>query len=378
MRSPSGRVPQQGLNRLWLASICAITVATLSGSFVTPAFGAPAKLDGIAPPPESPFPLEAQPTQFSDAIAAALNIDNGEGDGGVEGFVKNQPSAVDSYGNPIETLKPIDTPDGRKVISAQGLQFEIPNYASGITEIKKPSDDLLPPLIAPFEPTSTSDSADSSASTEQDFGSSTKTTFSKSNEGKVITNNVFGTSSGVTTASKQVGFGASTAAGQANFQKDFQQNTSDRFSTTGSSFVGTSNAFNKAATPSAFSSFSSAQQNTNFNSFNNKGPVTNADTGKYTGGFGGSPGILGSGKIGSAVRTDGSIRPTSNVAFTQATAIPPTAPPKFPTNPNFANRVGNSASTSFTANTAAGANKYQGTFGGPPGVLNPFDNIKSG
>ncbi|XP_023037566.1 mucin-5AC isoform X2 [Drosophila willistoni] len=58
--------------------------------------------------------------------------------------------AVDSYGNPIDSLHPIDTPDGRKVVSAQGLQFEIPTYASGITEIRKPADDLLPPHIGEF------------------------------------------------------------------------------------------------------------------------------------------------------------------------------------------------------------------------------------
>lgn len=55
--------------------------------------------------------------------------------------------AVDSYGNPIDALRPIDTPDGRKVVSAQGVQFEIPTYASGITEIRRPADDLLPPHI---------------------------------------------------------------------------------------------------------------------------------------------------------------------------------------------------------------------------------------
>uniref|UniRef100_A0A0K8U6S6 Uncharacterized protein n=1 Tax=Bactrocera latifrons TaxID=174628 RepID=A0A0K8U6S6_BACLA len=368
MRSPNGRMPQQGLNRLCIATtICAITF--LSGSFVRPAFGAPAKLDGIGPPPEAPFPLEAQPAQFSDAIAGALNNDNTARD--VKGFSKNQPSTVDSYGNPIETLKPIDTPDGRKVISAQGLQFEIPNYASGITEIKKPADDLLPPFIAPFEPTSTAGSADSSASTDQDFGSSTKTTFSKSNEGKVITNNVFGTSSGVTSASKQSGFSAGTTAGQADFQKDFQHSSS--------SFTGTSNTFNKASTPSAFSTFNGAPQSTNFNTFNNKGnnrPVTNVNTGKYTGGFGGSPGVLGSGKLGSEVRSDGSIRP-ANVAFTQGTAIAPTASPKLPTNPNSANRVGIPTSSGLAVDSGVGANKYQGTFGGPPGVLNPFDNVKA-
>ncbi|XP_070069285.1 uncharacterized protein flap isoform X2 [Drosophila takahashii] len=57
------------------------------------------------------------------------------------------PKAIDSYGNPIDALRPIDTPDGRKVVSAQGVQFEIPTYASGITEIRRPADDLLPPHI---------------------------------------------------------------------------------------------------------------------------------------------------------------------------------------------------------------------------------------
>lgn len=46
---------------------------------------------------------------------------------------------TDSYGNPIET------PEGKKVINAKGIQFEIPNYASGITAIRKPYDNLQPP-----------------------------------------------------------------------------------------------------------------------------------------------------------------------------------------------------------------------------------------
>ncbi|XP_067627140.1 uncharacterized protein [Eurosta solidaginis] len=158
MVSSSARVPQRHLDGLWVITVCAITVILLSGSFVMSAFGAPAKLDAIAPPSYSPFPLEAQPALFTDALSAALNSynDNKNGDGnsggaGNNGFLNSQPTAIDSYGNPIETLKPIDTPDGRKVISAQGLQFEIPNYASGITEIKKPADDLLPPFIVPVK-----------------------------------------------------------------------------------------------------------------------------------------------------------------------------------------------------------------------------------
>ncbi|XP_034103660.1 mucin-5AC isoform X2 [Drosophila albomicans] len=86
----------------------------------------------------SPFALELQPPLLEPA-----------GSEGTEGTFngKGGERAIDSYGNPIDALRPIDTPDGRKVVSAQGVQFEIPNYASGITEIRKPADDLLPPHI---------------------------------------------------------------------------------------------------------------------------------------------------------------------------------------------------------------------------------------
>ncbi|KRG04957.1 mucin-5AC isoform X5 [Drosophila mojavensis] len=84
---------------------------------------------------QSPFSLELQPPLAEAAAGDAFNA--------------GSERATDSYGNPIDALRPIDTPDGRKVVSAQGLQFEIPNYASGITEIRKPADDLLPPHIAP-------------------------------------------------------------------------------------------------------------------------------------------------------------------------------------------------------------------------------------
>ncbi|XP_070069287.1 atrophin-1 isoform X4 [Drosophila takahashii] len=74
------------------------------------------------------------------------------------------PKAIDSYGNPIDALRPIDTPDGRKVVSAQGVQFEIPTYASGITEIRRPADDLLPPHIDNPTSTTLEDSRSTTAS----------------------------------------------------------------------------------------------------------------------------------------------------------------------------------------------------------------------
>ncbi|XP_039484053.1 cell wall protein DAN4 isoform X2 [Drosophila santomea] len=85
---------------------------------------------------ESPFALDLQPPLLQPDVAFS------SGQGGGDG-----PKAIDSYGNPIDALRPIDTPDGRKVVSAQGVQFEIPTYASGITEIRRPADDLLPPHI---------------------------------------------------------------------------------------------------------------------------------------------------------------------------------------------------------------------------------------
>ncbi|XP_053966213.1 mucin-2-like isoform X1 [Anastrepha ludens] len=234
---------------------------------------------------------------------------------------------------------------------------------------------------APFESTTAPGSADAASSGDQDLGSSTKTTFTKSNEGKVITNNIFGFTSDATIPSKQFGFTTSTTAGQTTLQKDFQHSTSDRFSSSSSSFSGSSQTFNKAATPTVFSSFTSTQQSMNFGGFNSNGaivPATSIGVGKYTGGFGGAPGVLGSGKLGYAVQADGSTRPSSSGAFGQATVGLPTTAPKLPTNPSFANRIGIATPAGVTPDTGVGVNKYQGTFGGPPGVLVPFDIAKSG
>ncbi|XP_016929277.2 mucin-2 isoform X2 [Drosophila suzukii] len=85
---------------------------------------------------ESPFARELQPPLLQPDVTFSPSGQQGAG-----------PKAIDSYGNPIDALRPIDTPDGRKVVSAQGVQFEIPTYASGITEIRRPADDLLPPHI---------------------------------------------------------------------------------------------------------------------------------------------------------------------------------------------------------------------------------------
>ncbi|XP_020800145.1 uncharacterized protein LOC110177663 isoform X4 [Drosophila serrata] len=91
---------------------------------------------------QSPFALELQPPLLQPA-EESFNPSTSTSTSTSSGGQKT----IDSYGNPIDTLRPIDTPDGRKVVSAQGVQFEIPTYASGITEIRRPADDLLPPHI---------------------------------------------------------------------------------------------------------------------------------------------------------------------------------------------------------------------------------------
>ncbi|XP_055916059.1 mucin-2 isoform X2 [Eupeodes corollae] len=106
-------------NKLWIAALILCVGVSVSQFQVSAAPQNNEKND-------TPFPLELQPP-----------------------LVDNLQDAVDSYGNPITFSQPIQTPDGRKVVTAQGVQFEIPNYASGITEIKKPIESLLPPFVDP-------------------------------------------------------------------------------------------------------------------------------------------------------------------------------------------------------------------------------------
>lgn len=77
---------------------------------------------------------------------------------------------------------------------------------------------------------------------------------------------------------------------------------------------------------------------------------------KFTGSFGGAPGLLGNQKQpGSHVKPDGSI-------------LPPSAP-----------GIGFSSTTGSSIRPVAVASSgtsFTGSFGGPPGVLRPFDNVK--
>ena len=87
------------------------------------------------------------------------------------------------------------------------------------------------------------------------------------------------------------------------------------------------------------------------------GFATNSDTSasfgaKYTGRFGGPPGVL---------------APQNNAFNTASTTVTRTTISAHP-----------SATTAIALTTGSNNYKFTGSFGGPPGVLKPFDNVKSG
>ncbi|XP_017838736.2 uncharacterized protein LOC108596985 isoform X6 [Drosophila busckii] len=243
---------------------------------------------------QSPFALELQPPLLE-----------------VEAFNAANKRAIDSYGNPIDALRPIQTPDGRKVVSAEGVQFEIPNYASGITEIRKPADDLLPPHIVRF------DAPDSSTDSQ-------KIEYTKSDDGKVITstrkeaqaNSVFQTTAPAVVAAPAVNTGKYTGgfgAPPGLLRPQNQENKPDIY------VAGNNHEFGYGVKA-------------------NRGrPAQAANGGRYTGGFGAPSGVL------SAQQ----------------------APRPF-----------QAAQQSTPQLVAEASSNQQSRFGGPPGVLVPFDNVQ--
>ncbi|XP_039148820.1 uncharacterized protein LOC6735662 isoform X5 [Drosophila simulans] len=261
---------------------------------------------------ESPFALNLQPPLLQSDVTFS------SGQGGGAG-----PKAIDSYGNPIDALRPIDTPDGRKVVSAQGVQFEIPTYASGITEIRRPADDLLPPHIARFEP-----SASSSSSQSVEPFPPSKVEYTKSDEGKVIstpvTNNQRKTETVAPPASNTGkytgGFGAPPGLLRPQSTNPSGSNSNPR---PGSDIY-------VAGNQHEFSSVLKA---------NKARPTVNP--GRYNGGFGAPTGVL----------------------SPQSQAEPR---PFQPINQRTENRE----------QSSGGNRRTESRFGGPPGILVPFDNVQ--
>ncbi|XP_053683781.1 protein piccolo-like [Sabethes cyaneus] len=85
---------------------------------------------------------------------------------------------------------------------------------------------------------------------------------------------------------------------------------------------------------------------------------------KFSGSFGGAPGLLGNQKQpGTHVKPDGGILPPSSPGVVAA---------GFPTGPTPAT-TGSSKPTHSSSTVGGGA--FAGSFGGPPGILRPFDNV---
>lgn len=83
---------------------------------------------------------------------------------------------------------------------------------------------------------------------------------------------------------------------------------------------------------------------------------------KFNGSFGGAPGLLGNQqKPGTHVKPDGSI-------------LPPSGPGLAGTNPT-TGAIGGGV-VHRPASTVSSGSTFTGSFGGPPGVLRPFDNVK--
>ncbi|XP_058054158.1 BRD4-interacting chromatin-remodeling complex-associated protein-like [Anopheles bellator] len=112
------------------------------------------------------------------------------------------------------------------------------------------------------------------------------------------------------------------------------------------------------ARPTTVSSFAPQQQQTpqpvgrpqSFNAGN-----------KFTGTFGGAPGLLGNQPLGTHVKPDGTI-------------LPPSAPGGFSAVTAPAHQQ-HQHTQQLSVSDSAG-NRFSGSFGGPPGVLRPFDNTK--
>ncbi|XP_016929280.2 uncharacterized protein flap isoform X5 [Drosophila suzukii] len=263
---------------------------------------------------ESPFARELQPPLLQPDVTFSPSGQQGAG-----------PKAIDSYGNPIDALRPIDTPDGRKVVSAQGVQFEIPTYASGITEIRRPADDLLPPHIARFEPPASS----SSASAGEPFPPS-KVEYTKSDEGKVISTPVTSNqrktepvSPAVNTGKYTGGFGA--PAGLLRPQTTSPSGPNPSASASSDIYV--------AGNQHEFSSIIKA---------NRARPTVNP--GRYNGGFGAPTGVL-------SPKAQAEPRPFQPIHQQAEHREPQSA-------------------------TGSANQRTESRFGGPPGILVPFDNVQ--
>lgn len=106
-------------------------------------------------------------------------------------------------------------------------------------------------------------------------------------------------------------------------------------------------------------------------------PGAAPDTGKYSGGFGGAPGVLSSSNTAYSTQSVASQQP-----FLTNSVVPTVANNNYQGTFGGASGVfGNSPAASVPSPTVAqldnaSSHKHTGLFGGPSGVLTPFDNVK--
>ncbi|XP_037048420.1 homeobox protein 5-like isoform X2 [Bradysia coprophila] len=353
--------------------------------------------------------------------------------------------------------------------NGQHLQFAIPSYSDGITEIQgpyKPSLTLLPPLSSGNYNYPSLDMHKPSATVAADNSYQNEVGGSFSSSAQSI--NPVPTGPTAITTNGHIGVNnnppsipsldleaplqsPSVVPNQSNTPTSYEAKTGTSSSSI-SSFPSVPNNLspNKAPAPQGSSDFSAIHVKSPDNngpsssfSFANTKPLKDTqfvnqtpiniqvDSGKYTGGFGGAPGILGEQKVpGYAVKPSVN-KPTLSAPTSQVnndhpglnsvhSQSPPNsqnigtqnalpngsqqsilpnqnnfqisvAPTTKPNNVNQSGTYGQSNSNhgSFQFGTAFSPNplpssqisntgKYTGGFGGPPGIYSPYDNVKAG
>lgn len=323
--------------------------------------------------------------------------------------------------------------------NGQHLQFVIPSYSDGITELQgpyKPSlthaaiapplQTLLPPLSSgnynyPSLDTHTAVSPDNSYQNEVggSFPASPQNVNSVPN-GQIFTPNLqvpftSSSSNAPNQPTKQVSYESQGGiASQPESKTSFTSNSNNPIASNapvGSSDFSAIHVTSPQSPTSSFA-FSNTKPLKDTQIVNQKPINIQVDNGKYTGGFGGAPGILGEQKVpGYAVKPTVSSNSQINndhpgfnsvhahsPVNTQQQAVPvvPNQSIQAPPRPNNINQSGstgqiNTNHGSFQFGTAFSTNptptpsaqlsnngKYTGGFGGPPGIYSPFDNVKSG
>lgn len=281
----------------------------------------------------------------------------------------------DSYGNPIPPAVLGVDPSGadydlsgpnsnrnsnnnpKKTVFTQGINFPIPSYASGITEIHRPSDGLLPPFDSDHKPDKDGLPTSSnlpSASVPLPVNELLPPLSVPQTKDDAI-NEISG-------KALQERFGSNFNVQQLpSFINSLQQGQSKPGAPAvpGSPVSGTKFPPAPPVQGAPLGPVPAAPK-----------PAAASDSGKYTGGFGGAPGVLGDQK-----EVGFGIKPGSGAASA------PVAPPKpavvVPVVTPVVAPVAAPVAPPVSPTQSPSGGKYTGGFGGPPGILVPYDQKNS-